>query len=294
MELLKYIFIFISFVYINLIQTYIVYKYIINTFYFIYLCYNINYILENIINLILNIKIKTIEFINYFFKNDKFQLKKVLLYTDLNNNYDVTKIFRNTKITFINKFLINHIYEYLNLDIKDNENIRLKIYFKFKSIDYIIYFSYNNNNYIPYPPYSEEIINNYRNDIVFPYYSINTKKKYFYSLFQIESKDILNVKINSIENNQLLTYFKMIQTPFNDFGILYDLKIKLKWILEENNINDFNTFHLSFLNLYFDEDLLDLKEHIIEYSKEDLEKYIISKRMEDILLKKIGDMKKLI
>ena len=85
----------------------------------------------------------------------------------------------------------------------------------------------------------------------------------------------------------------MIQTPFNDFGVLYDLKIKLIWVLQENNINNYNTFHLSFLNLYFDEDLFDLKEHIINYSKEDLQKYIISKRMEYILLKKIGDMKKL-
>ena len=293
MELLKYICIFISLIYINLIQTYVIYKYIINTFYLFYLFYNIGYVLENIINLILNIKIKIVEFINYFLKNDKFQLKKVLLYTDLKNNHDVTNVFKNTKITFINKFLINHIYEYFNLDIKENEHIRLKIFFKFRNMDYIIYFSYNNNNFIPYPPYSEDILNNYRNDIVHPYYSVETKKKYFYSLFQIESKNILNIKINNIENNQLLKYFQMIQTPFNDFGILYDLKIKLIWVLQENNINNYNTFHLSFLNLYFDEDLFDLKEHIINYSKEDLQKYIISERMEYILLKKIGDIKKL-
>jgi integrase len=46
---------------------------------------------------------------------------------------------------------------------------------------------------------------------------------------------------------------------------------------------------LKFLNLYFDEDLMDLKEHSIQLNKNDLNKYIISKRMEDILLLKSNE-----
>jgi hypothetical protein len=104
----------------------------------------------------------------------------------------------------------------------------------------------------------------------------------------MESRNLLSVDINGIENNHLLNYFKKIQTPFCDFGILYNNPVKLSWVLMENNIhiNEFESFYLKFLNLYFDEDLMDLKEHSIQLNKNDLNKYIISKRMEDILLLK--------
>ena len=164
----------------------------------------------------------------------------------------------------------------------------MKIYFTYKNINYILYYDFCNSYSIPYPPYSENILENYKKDIILPKYNKVINKKYFYYLFMVESKDIYTIKINDKINEDLNLYFEMIKTPFNDFGILYASFIKLRWILAENNIdlNNFKSFYLKFLNLYLDEENLDLKEHCIEFNKDDLNKYLISKRMKNILLLK--------
>jgi hypothetical protein len=252
---------------------------IINLCYFIYFYKNRNYYLSNIIDFILNIKLE----INKIFKtNLNFTLKKVLLYTNLRDNIDVTKYFIS-KMDIINKNTIDNILP--NND--NNDDIRLKLYFKYNNIDYIIYIPYNTltYSYIPYPLYNESILNNYRNNIVVPRYVEQSNKKKIYSLFNLESKDILYVKINNIEYDK--KYFEMIQSPFSDFGLLYGIRIKLLWILSENNINidTFEKFELKFLNLYFDEDAMDLKEHLITLTKDDINKYLISERMKGIISK---------
>ena len=223
--------------------------------------------------------------IKKWFKTDDYQLKKMLLYTNLEENYDVTNIFNKKykKIKLIDNNLLEEIYQLLLIKFKFNKDIRLKIFFTYKNINYIIYFSYN-NHYIPYPPYSEDILNNFRNDIVLPYYS-DPKKKYFHSLFLIECKNILSVSINDIENDNLLDYFDKIQTPFHDFGILYKNPVKLRWILFENNINlnEFSYLYLRFLNFYFNEDKMELIEHSVNMDKNDVDKIFISDRIKEIL-----------
>ena len=300
--LCNYLF-FVPLIYVNFYETTIRIKYMVNIFYIIYFYdtfredliyyYEERYkIFENLLDIILITKIKIIELKNIYFKECDYKLNQVLLYTDINNNIDVSKYFKINNINYIDKLLIKNIYDYYNIKFDYNENIRLKIIFLFKQEEYIIYFGFNNqiqeiDNYlIPYPPYTEEILKNYRNDIILPYYVLNnSKKKYFYSLFQIESKNLLSIEINGIENQKLFEYFKKIQTPFCDFGILYKNPVKLIWVLKENNIDidNFESFYLKFLNLYFDDDLIDLKEHYIKLDKNDLNKYIISKRMEDII-----------
>lgn len=299
---INYLF-YVPLIYVNFYNSPIRIKYMINIFYLIYFydtyneyliyCYEIRYkILEQILDLFLMIKIKVMEWKNKYFKNDDYKLIKVLLYKDLDNYIDVSGYFKNNYINYIDKLLIRNLYDFYYIRFNNDENIRLKIYFLFKQEEYIFYYAYNNtyesmSNYlIPYPPFTEEIFKNYRNDIVLPYYLLNhSKKKYFYSLFQIESKNLLSLEINGVQNEKLLEYFKKIQTPFCDFGTLYKNPVKLIWVLKENNIHldDFETFYLKFLNYYFDEDLLDLKEHFIKLDKNDLDKYIISKRMEYVL-----------
>lgn len=114
-------------------------------------------------------------------------------------------------------------------------------------------------------------------------------KKFLYSLFSIDSKNILNIKINDVENLQLLNYFQCLKTPFNDFGILYNVPVKLIWALYENNIDleSFNKFELNFLNPYFDENTFELIEHNIKLSNNELNNIIISNYHKDILDKKI-------
>jgi len=247
----------------------------------------------NLFDGILNIKIKITNFIKNYYKYPDFKINKILLYRNLIEEYDVTNYFKYNNIKYIDNNLIENIlYENL-IHYNLNENIRLKIFFLYKNVEYIIYFPYDKNNknefneptkFIPYFPYSEDIIKNYRNDIVTPLYTKNNKKKYFYSLFGMDSKDISYVSINNVKNNNLLKYFQMIQTPFNDFGILYDIPVKLKWVLSENNINinDFNELKINFTN-YFDENTFEMKEHNIILNKDDLNNNIISERMKEIL-----------
>lgn len=87
----------------------------------------------------------------------------------------------------------------------------------------------------------------------------------------------------------------MIKTPFNDYGILYNVPIKLIWFLVENNIDisTFNKFYLKFESVYINEETFELNEHTIRMSNNDLNEYIISDRMKEILIiKKKEDSKK--
>lgn len=241
----------------------------------------------NLFDDVLNLKIKITNFIKNYYKHPDFKINKVLLYKNLTEECSVTDYFKYNNIKYIdNKLIENILYENMILYYL-NENIRLKIFFSYKNIEYIIYFPYKKNEskkFIPYFPYSEDIIKNYRNDIISPIYIKNNNKKYFYSLFGMDSKDISYVSINNIKNNNLLKYFQMIQTPFNDFGILYDLPVKLEWVLSENNINieEFNELKIIFTN-YFDEDTFEMKEHTIILNNNDLNNNIISERMKEIM-----------
>ena len=251
------------------------------------------YYINTIIDIYTTIKYKLY---SLYRKKKTFNITKVLLYTNLEDNYDVTRLFhRNIIKTYkIDIELILNFYSSLNILFKYNDNIRLKIYFNYNNIDYIIYYRYIpylNNYYVPYPPYSEEIINNYRHDIINPFYQTITKKKYFYSLFNMESKDIEKIEINNEMKNDLLKYFAMIKTPFNDYGILYNVPVKLLWLLVENNIdiNNFYKFYLKFQNMYINENF-ELNQHFIEMNKEDVNEFIISDRMKKIMEIKNKDM----
>ena len=260
--------------------------------YFLYLYRYRTFYLEKIIDDILIIKLK-IE--NKYFKKDNFILQKVLLYSNLKDNIDVTKYFKTNVSNKINRNTIKELYEYKNIPLEYNSDIRLKIFFLYKNINYIIYFPYSKNinkeseeYYIHYPPYSEKIIADYRNDIIPPFHTDIIKKKFLYSLFSIESKNIDTIMINNIDNIDLILYFESVKTPFNDFGILYNVPIKLIWALYENNIDleNINTFELIFLNPYFDEDTCELKVHNIKLLGDQLNELIITDHMKDILRKK--------
>jgi hypothetical protein len=278
---MKYI-IYPSFIYFNFINKNNYVKYTFNT-YFLYHIYNNRYnYLNSILDTFFTIKNKIY---SLFPKNKNFEVQKVFLYINLTEYYDVSGYFYKYQyyIHELNKNLILDIYSLLDIKYKENENIRLKIYFIYNNVEYILYFG--NNNPIPYPPFSEEIINNYRNDIIDPYYMHKIQKKYFYTLFNIESKDILYIKINNEEDPLLLKYFNMTKTPFNDFGLLYDNPVKLDWVLSENYI-DYETFHklyLKFESMYFNEETFELYDHVIEMTNNQLNDFVISERMKEII-----------
>jgi len=238
------------------------------------------FIINNTLDLYFNTKLKLIQIYNDYYKEPDFKLLSAKLYFDLKNNIDVTNYIKNNKITRINKSLMFDLILMNKLALNYDDELRLKIHFSYKKEQYIIYYSCNEliyyknrkiSEFIPYPMYSESILENYRKNFIIPNYTVYDNNK-IYSLFNIESRDILSIKINDVENEKIINYFNMIQTPFHDFGILYNCPVKLKWVLSENNINinNFNSFYLKFINMYFDEKNLDLKDHIIDLNNNDL------------------------
>lgn len=259
---------------LNLLYSYYIYN---NRYYYL------NLTLDNILNFKL--------YIQKIFKNDnynKFSIGGIYLYTDLENNIEVTQYFKKNNIKYIDKNLIENLHSEYIISIYDNIHIRLKIFYRFNGNNYIMYFPYSNSDYIPYPPYSNEIMKSFRNDLIIPTHTKVHKKKYIYPNFSTECKDIYNVKLNGYEEESLLNYFNKIKGPFNDFGILYNTPVLLRWILSENkyDINKFELLYIKFLNVYFDDSSFELKEHYIEMNKEMLDNIIISKRIENILIQK--------
>jgi len=300
--------------------------------------------LYSIIDYLFFIKLKITNIYSNYLINNEFILDNAILYTDSYNYHHVTYYFNYYNTNKIDNNLIQKIYDNLDIKYVENEDARLKLEFRYKNKKYILYYPikkqifniFDEKNYfIPYPPYNDEIINNYRKSIVNPHYNIPTKKSILYPLFMIDSKDVCNVEITLlnelIENNlqnfkiaffednfielfklfllklinhipilswnqyiqkniiivdiqnkvnqKLLEYINKIKTPFNDFGLLYHCPVKVKWILEENciNENDFQTLYIKFFNMYFDDSILDLKEHYINIK--DINDFIISDRM---------------
>ena len=296
--------------------------------------------LYSIIDYLFFIKLKITDFYSNYFIDNEFILDTAILYIDSYNYHNVNYYFNyynvNNKINKIDNNLIKKIYDTLDIKYIENEDARLKLEFRYKNKKYILYYPikkqifniFDEKNYfIPYPPYNDEIINNYRKSIINPHYNIPTKKSILYPLFMIDSKDVCNVEITKstesnrlIENNlqkskiaffvnnlldlfnpfsfllksiktntepanteitnkKLLDYINKIKTPFNDFGLLYHCPVKVKWILEENCIskNYFKNLYIKFFNMYFDDSILDLKEHYINIKN--IDDFIISDRM---------------
>ena len=279
-ETSKYIY-FLPFIYINTLTLpnnifYKFFKMYVNVYYLYDIYQNRYQYFEKVVIYALNLKIMIQTYYSNIFKNNNgFILEKVYLYNNLTNSYDITNYFKTNNISIINSSLIikcMNIYS-IELHNEDYDDIRLKILFYYDNKKYIKYFPIkpyfkNKEYYIPYPFYNDEIIQNYRKDIIKPLFGIdnnnnnnnnNNNKSLLYSLFSIDSKNIDNVIIDNNQENldqsKLIDYFDMIQTPFNDFGILYNTPIKLKWICVENNINidSFKLFCLKYGNPYFDE-----------------------------------------
>jgi len=282
--------------------SYIIYP--ANILYVAYFCSNF----YTILNAILEFKIKMNKKFIKFFYGDGFRITEVYLYTDLTTNYDVSNYIDFFLINRIDVNIIDNLYDFYNIKFHNNEHIRLKFIYYFNGDKFISYFPFykinimngdsmilNKNYHLPLPLFSDLIMENYRKNIVYPTYSklfneeqinnnfaINNK---IYNLFNRESKNISTLTLNNIFNKELLNYFKMIRTPFNDFGILYNCPVRLIWVLVENNISisDFKNFYIKFWEPIFDEINLTLKDHFINL--DNLNSIIISEHMKEILSK---------
>ena len=66
------------------------------------------------------------------FAHVEFILQKVLLYTNLKDNIEVTKYFKKNVTNKISRSTIKDLYDHKNIPLEYNSDIRLKIFFCYK------------------------------------------------------------------------------------------------------------------------------------------------------------------
>lgn len=208
-----------------------------------------------------------------YYKNKHFeyQLLNAYLYTNLSKRINITSFFNNNyDIDKIDKKLFTYIYEYFNIEYENNNHIRIRFDFMFCNKEYILYVPYNSKNNIPYPPYTNEIIEKYKNNIVIPIHHTYNTTYPLYTFLSMNFREIDECKIHYSDGIiiNIKDYIKKINTPFNDMGVLYGCNIPILWVCIDNNINInyFKKIYLKYTNYYFNEEKMDLEENIFESS----------------------------
>lgn len=290
------------YIFLGIFLIYVLYNYLIINI--IFETNNIYKIIDYVITKILYIKIyiqKIYQKIyNDYFLEKGFKIKNIILID--NNCNNVTSINENYLNNFdklnceVYKKLIYDTFDYnksvglINyFDINDN-NLYIKIVYNYDNVEYI--FIYNNemarnNVTLPMPLYSEEIIENFKKDIINPYYGKHNKDASLYGLFHIDCKRIKSVRYNNVENEMLLNAINKYKGLFNDFGLMYKSKVKVCDILNYYELEYLEKLEIEFEAPYFDEITFDIIPHIIEIK--DKNDYIISDRIKSILDKREKD-----
>jgi len=229
----------------------------------------------------------------------EFELVSAYFYTDLTSKTDITKFFNNfkEKLISIDTYTFDLIAYKYNLTMKKNtvepnNDIRIKLEFYFYDKKYIMFVPYTIKKHIPYPPFTNKIMENYKHSIIEPNYEIQNKQYPLYSFLHINFKDIDSAVIINNSSNQTINikeYIEQLNTPFYDMGLLYDCAIPAKWIYVDfglinnndfnnnfnndnnknnknnnNNDNDNIKLKIKYACPYFNEELMELEENIIE------------------------------
>tara|TARA_B110000037_G_C16976333_1_gene447195 strand:- start:84 stop:911 length:828 start_codon:yes stop_codon:yes gene_type:complete len=252
---------------------------IISTYLLIFLGYSIEKYLS--------LKIKITKLYTYYFINNDFILKDVIiLYNNRNNNLikiNITEYFSKNKINILKKDSFHNIIRYYHIeDILYNNDMRLLINYYYNNKKYKHFYGYleinknketyndQNNTELNIPFYHSEYTKYLQDDKI-----TNNMINYF----KMNCKDIEYFKINDkIYNNEIIEEY---MGPLYDFGLIYKCHIKLRWILDDLLITNFEKFELKYLNLYLDEeDEMDLIEHYIKMNdKNDLLNSNITKKL---------------
>ena len=251
----------------------------------------LNQFMNNIFFMFLGILIShKIEFILGFLSNclDEFLLfkihmgKKINECLNFNTHYcnleyymihqnqfiEIDKPPQNEKI--FNFILFQNIYKYHGFEPEPDSVIMIR--YKFNNKYYRIYINY------------KQILDGYTLNLpiepkkIIEFHEKNLSKNKIYFL-KNETQDIEYAYINNIECLELI---KECNGLLNDFGVLNNNGIKIKYIMNELKIQDLENFKLKYTNFHLDEDKLELIEHTIE--NENKEKLIMSDLMKEIIL----------
>lgn len=181
-------------------------------------------------------------------------------FTELKNTY--------FQIKEIDKNIFEKIFNESNYEINNDSCILIK--YIYQENKYRLYLNYENINENVYKlPLEIENMND----------NINNKySKDDLHSFKNECDDIEYAKINNID---ILNIINECNGPFNDFGLLLNNKIYVKYLMKELNIDKLENLDIKYKNFHLDEDEMELKDHKIFIENQN--KYIIS----DIIGKKL-------
>lgn len=260
---------------------------IVDYYYFIKLSNYINENFNNIKNSQYFIFIMSI-FFDYFnklldnyihvklYSTEKYNLVKDYLFS---NNY-VQELYtidekhckkvNNIDLPFINKQNFIQLFNENNLILNNDSCILIKYFYK--DNNYRLYIKYSNieNNEVKLPLEIENI-------------SKQNEEKYNknkLNFFKNECSEIQSAQLNNIDIKEII---KECNGPFNDFGLLGNNKIYIRYLMNELNINNLDNLEIKYTNFHLDEDKMELVEHKIEINETD--KYLTS----DIIKKFINN-----
>jgi hypothetical protein len=271
-------------------------------FYHPYFLYKmIDYVVSQILTIKINTTKKYKSIYETYFIEKGFKIQNMMVCDDYYHNITIigNKINSNTINPEIYKSIIYSTYNFnqsvglpnhFNLN---NDHVYIKIYYTYDNKDYM--FVYNNemarnNVIVPIPFYDEFILEDFKKDIIKPYYDKHHKEASLYSLFHIDCKKIKSVKYNGVEdpndlcNKQILKTVNEYKGYLNDFGLMYKCALKVKHILSGNDLDNFKSLEIEFEAPYFDETTYDIIPHVIKLTNK--EDYIISDYIKNILEKR--------
>lgn len=188
---------------------------------------------------------------------EKYKLIKDCLFSNnylqeiyLFNHDNFIKI-EDININIINKNYFEETYKQHKITLDDESCILIKYYYKEKN--YRLYVNYNDidENVINLPLNIENMNKEYEDKY---------KKDIFY-FFKNECSEIESAQINEIDIKEIIEECNGV---FNDFGLLSNNKIHVKYLMKELNIEMLESLELKYKNFHLDEDAMELLEHKIE------------------------------
>lgn len=252
-----------------------------------FLKYYVVFFLGFIIDKILWVKLNIYKLYDYYFIDKNFYVTNVkLVYYNLNNQLVTFPVFdylKNKEIKIYNDQLFRTIINHYGItNIKFNEDTRFIINYKVNNKHYRLFYGFydlekkrreniEETRDLLLPFYDEDYINIMKQD---------TLLKNLLLYFRMNCKDIETFRINDKDYD--VSIIEDFLGPYYDFGVLIKGSFKVKWLLDELQIFQFESIECTYLQLYLDEEEeLDLVENSIKTN--DSNALFISKYTQNLL-----------
>ena len=208
------------------------------------------------------------------YSKEKYNLIKDCLFSNnyvqeiyLLNENNYIKV-EDINIELINKQYFEETFKQYKITLDEESCILIKYYYKEKN--YRLYINYNEME--------EKVINLPLNiENMNKEYEDKYKKDILY-FFKNECSEIESAQINKIDIKEIIEECNGI---FNDFGLLSNNKIHVKYLMKELNIDELESLELKYKNFHLDEDAMELLEHKIEIK--DKNSYLTSEIINKII-----------